>query len=420
MMSHKVLILMSDTGGGHRAAAEAITEAMTYRFGSQVVMRTVDLWKNHSPWPVNQIGDMYPWLSSDGQWLWELLWRSDTKLVSPKRMTRVFTPLVRRTVSRMFVDEAPDLVLSVHPLLNHIPLQLLRRELQSDVPFVTVVTDMVTAHWTWFCPGVDYCMVPTESARQRGLHYGMSPDRVEVVGQPVSLRFAARLGEKRVLRRRLGLDLDRPAVLVVGGGEGVGPVYQIARAVARRVPNAQLIVVSGRNASLRQKLETAEWEIPTRIYGFVTNMPDLMSVSDVLVTKAGPGTLSEAFIAGLPVVISGFIPGQEEGNVDYVLAHDAGAYVSEPERIAVLLSEWLGHDGSRLAVMARNASSLSRPEAALTIAERLYSVVTETQISRPIPSWPGRSLSRPVFRGSVLADVRSAILSRRLLRRWPH
>jgi len=226
-------------------------------------------------------------------------------------------------------------------------------------------------------------MVPTEPARLRALRYGMRPDRVEVVGQPVGLRFATGLGGKRHLRGKLGIDIDRPVILIVGGGEGVGPVYETARAIASSVPAAQLIIVAGRNAALQKQLKTTTWEIPTQIYGFATNMPELMGASDVLVTKAGPGTLSEAFIAGLPVIISGFIPGQEEGNVYYVLEHQAGVYAPDPAKIVFLIRKWLQPDDDSLSQMAANAAALARPEAAMIIAQRLHSLLIKNTASLP-------------------------------------
>ncbi len=383
-MPKKILILMSDTGGGHRASADAIAEATAHLYGDEIRVRIVDAWRNYVPWPLNQIPGAYPWMVSDGLWFWNALWRTGDKAWSPQVVQQVFTPLVRRSAIELFRAEEPELVVTVHPIINHIPLRVLRNALKSDTPFVTVVTDMVTAHPCWFNPQADYCMVPTEATRQRALCYGMPPDRVEVVGQPVGLRFAAGVGKKCQLRDKLGIDRERPAVLIVGGGEGMGPVYETARAVASNVPSAQLIIVAGRNAALEQQLNATAWEIPTRVYGFATNMPELMGTSDVLVTKAGPGTLSEAFIAGLPVIISGFIPGQEEGNVHYVLEHQAGAYAPEPAKIVSLIQEWLQPGDDTLSQMAANAAALARPEAAMIIAQRLHHILIEKQASLPI------------------------------------
>ena len=385
-MSKKILILMSDTGGGHRASAEAIAEAMAHLYGDTITVRIVDAWKNHSPWPLNRIGDSYPWLVSNGLWLWNMLWHTDNKTWPPRLLSVVGAPLVYRTMSKMYRAERPDLVVTVHPIINPVASRVLRKMVKSDIPYAIVVTDLVRAHPAWFCCDADYCIVPTEGAYERALRYGMPPERVEVVGQPVGLKFAAGVGEKLYLRGALHMDLERPAVLVIGGGEGMGPVYEIARAIASNVPPAQLIIVAGRNTALKDKLEAIQWEIPTRIYGFVTNMPELMGASDILVTKAGPGTLSEAFIAGLPVVISGFIPGQEEGNVDYTLQHHAGVYASDPEEIGRLIGEWLRPGNNTLSQMAANAARLARPEAALVIAHRLHHLLIQKHVKRPIAS----------------------------------
>jgi len=219
---------------------------------------------------------------------------------------------------------------------------------------------------------------------------------VEVVGQPVGLKFAAAVGEKLYLRDKLGISLNRPTLLIVGGGEGMGPVFETARTIATGVPNSQLIIVAGRNTALKQQLDATGWEIPTRTYGYTTNMPELMGASDVLITKAGPGTLSEAFIAGLPVIIFDFIPGQEAGNVRYVLEHQAGAYAPDPVKILFLLQEWLQPNNGTLTQMAANAAALARPEAVLTIARRLHRLLTEKSVSHPLPSLSadGRRLVR--------------------------
>jgi 1,2-diacylglycerol 3-beta-galactosyltransferase len=160
-------------------------------------------------------------------------------------------------------------------------------------------------------------------------------------------------------------------VLLVGGGEGGGHLLAIARAIAQQAPQTQLLIVTGRNATLQAELAAIRWEIPTQIYGFVDNMPALMHAADLLVTKAGPGTISEALIAGLPMILADFIPGQETGNVQFVEENGVGRYVPDAEAIADLVQEWCTPGQPALATMARNAAGLARPRAALLIAEDL-------------------------------------------------
>jgi 1,2-diacylglycerol 3-beta-galactosyltransferase len=393
----KILFIIIEAGGGHRASAKAITEGLSFLYGDEIVAKTVDVTKEFTFPPVIQSDEAYRWLTSNGIWMWKALWYTDDKAWVPRVLSPVLTPFLSYEVRRLFLSEKPDMVVSVHCMANHIPLRVLRKELQVDVPFVTVVTDMVTVHPLWICPDVDYCTVPTEAAQARALRYGMPPDRLEVVGQPVSPKFAAGLGDKGDLRRKLNLAPERPCALIVGGGDGVGPIYETARAMNAQVPNVQLIVVAGRNMRLRRRLEDADWTIPTRVYGFVHNMPELMGASDLLITKAGPGTLAEAFIAGLPVVVYGFIPGQEEGNVRYVQEHNAGAFATDPVAVARIARDWLHPGNDEWRQVVANAAALARPNAALVIAERLHDLLERQTEKNTL--WPTLSpLRQLVYR----------------------
>jgi 1,2-diacylglycerol 3-beta-galactosyltransferase len=370
MTPRKVLILMSDTGGGHRSAAEAIAEAMAERYGEATQVSIVDAWMHHTPFPINRLGGAYSWLVSDGLWLWKLLWKLGESEKRTSSMGLLFGPLVQRPFGELLRREEPDLVVSVHCLLTHVPRWVMGR-VAPEIPFITVVTDLVSAPAVWFCPDVDLCIVPTEPARRRGIGFGMPPEKIEVVGLPVGLKFARPLATKTALRDKLNLAQEKPVVLVVGGAEGMGRVGDIARAIATSGLELQMMIVAGRNRKLQQQLEAITWEVPTHVFGFVTNMPELMGASDVIVTKAGPATISEACIVGLPIILSGFVPGQENGNIPYVLNNGIGTYAEEPQRIAAVLAEWLRPGNPALADMAGRASQLGRPQAAFDIARRI-------------------------------------------------
>lgn len=375
-MQKRILFLMSDTGGGHRAAAEAIEEAIHFLYPNRYEVLIEDIWKRHTPWPINKIPNSYSWLTGPGRPVWKLMWSGSTHLNAYKLVSPGISPIVERKFLRYLGLVRPDIVVSVHPFLNHLVLRLLKKS-NLDAPFVTVVTDLVTIHPLWICPEVTRCFVPTGAARDFALKLGMVPDKIEVCGQPVSLKFVAMPANKQKLRQKLGLDLTRRAVLIIGGGEGSGPVFSIARTISQQVPQAQLMIVSGRNKALKEKLEAVRWEIPTQVHGFVDNMPELMRAADILVTKAGPGTISEAFIAGLPPLIFGYIPGQEQGNVRYVLEHQAGAYAETPGKIAQMVSRWMDPHNSLLQQMAHNAASLARPDASLTIAQEICGLIQD-------------------------------------------
>jgi 1,2-diacylglycerol 3-beta-galactosyltransferase len=371
MQKQKILFFMSDTGGGHRASAQAIQEAINFQHPDTYEIIIEDIWRWHTPWPVNKIPGTYPWLAGPGQPLWKFMWASSIRFNAHKMFVPSISPVLERKILRYLAQTSPDMVVSVHPLMNHLGVRWLRR-LQADIPFITVVTDMVSIHPLWVCPDVTHCMVPTAEARDHAISMGMPPHKLEVTGQPVSLKFSRGRQNKSLLQQKFGLDPIRKTVLLVGGGEGTGRLFEISQALAHTVPHVQLLIVAGRNQHLKEKLEAAAWPIPAKIFGFVDNMPELMSISDLLVTKAGPGTISEAFISGLPVLISGYIPGQEYGNVIYVQEHQAGGYAETPQEIARLAAQWTAPGDTTLQTMAANASKLARPTAALDIAARIH------------------------------------------------
>jgi 1,2-diacylglycerol 3-beta-galactosyltransferase len=166
------------------------------------------------------------------------------------------------------------------------------------------------------------CLVGSADAQRKALVSGLTSDQVRVTGLPVNPRFTEGLVERAEAHKALGWGTDQPAALMVGGGEGMGQLYRTARAIDRLCSGVQIAVVAGRNRKLLQRLQSTSWRQPMHIYGFVDHtldMPRLMSAADLLITKAGPGTLHEAFLAGLPLLLSGAVPGQEEGNVRLVV-----------------------------------------------------------------------------------------------------
>lgn len=374
ILKKRILFLISDTGGGHRASAQALAEAIEFLHPEQFDVIVEDIWKNHTPHPFREIPKAYRWVVGPGLPLWRLMWHTMAQPTVQHRILDDIEAVVKDEISAYFRAIRPDLVVSVHPLLNRIGFDCLR-DAGFSTPFATVVTDLFTFHPTWIDLRVNRCIVPTEAARSQAIELGMMPDKIAVYGQPVSIKFAQPPGNKVALRQKLGLDLQRPAVLITGGGEGSGRLLAIARQIAQTVPWVQLLIVTGRNQSLRDELEAMTWPVPTHIYGFVENMHELMVVSDLVVTKAGPGTISEALIAGLPIILSDFIPGQETGNVDYIEGNGAGVFIRNPMDIARVVDQWTRPGNQTLAMLRANATRLARPRASLLIAEDLCHLV---------------------------------------------
>jgi hypothetical protein len=220
-------------------------------------------------------------------------------------------------------------------------------------------------------------VVPTEEAREVVLGLGVPEERVRALGLPVDLRFRPPApGEKQALRRRFSLDESRPTLLVLGGGDGGGKLLRVVRALSWGEHEWQVIAVCGRNEKLRRRLSRVHFSTPTRILGFVDYMPALMRAADLVVTKAGPGAISEALATGLPVVLTGYLPGQETANVRFVTESGLGVYATRPEELRQAISHLLEDGGRDISAMAARAAAMARPYASLDIARECLTIAS--------------------------------------------
>jgi 1,2-diacylglycerol 3-beta-galactosyltransferase len=376
----RLVFLYSDTGGGHRSSASAVAQALQELYDNQIEVEMVDVFRAYAPWPLNRASDIYPYLVRLNGWLWAAGYHL---LDGPRRIelfTEIFWPWVGPCLHQLVRDYPDDVFVSFHPAFNHGALRAMD-ETQIKPPLITLVTDLATAHAFWIAPDVKCCLIPTSKVRQRALACGISEDRIVETGLPVSPRVVQTAQEDQAaVRRRLGLLIDLPVVLVVSGAEGMGPVHRLCRAVANSGLEAQLVIIAGRNEQLRAKLSAESWPLPVRVEGFVRNMPEWMRAADLLVTKAGPSTISEALVMGLPMVLSGALPGQERPNVDYIVQGGAGLWAPTPRRVAEAVKDLMRPGNPKLAEMAARARALARPDAAQRISEILWRTACEGQI----------------------------------------
>ena len=382
-MKKRVLFLFSDTGGGHRSAFQAIRDAMAIRYGDAVEFDAVDVLRE-CKWPLNKQPELYPRVVNTSKFLWALMYHS----FDGKHVTRLARQLIyrnnRNNLRRIVQEHPADVVVCTHSVIAN-PTFRAFLTLDERPPFLTVVTDLVTTPTFWYDPRVDYCFVPTHSAFRRGLRLGMSPAQMQITGLPVNPHFVNSIIGKGEARRQFGFDLRLPAVLIVAGSEGMGTIYKMVKALDAQSLNVQIVVVCGRNEALKSKLRSRDWNNHHHIFGYVTNhheMPRLMAASDIIVTKAGPSTISEAAIAGLPMIISDRIPGQETGNVRLVLENNAGVYLPKPDLVVDTIIDWLSEGPEMLAQRAANAKRIARPNAVWDIADAVWEWANKPNIAR--------------------------------------
>jgi 1,2-diacylglycerol 3-beta-galactosyltransferase len=362
----RVLILFSDTGGGHRAAARALTDALKL-FDPSCVVTVADPLMAQGPAVVRRLASLYSPMIQRSRVAWGAVYHTSNTKPTFAAIRAVFGRGVRKATVELIKQHDPDVVLSVHPLLNHMTYQAIQKSGRPRA-LMTVITDLVDFHRGWTFSRADLVVAPTELARKVAIQRRVPPDRIKVLGLPVDLRFRPPApGEKQALRRRFGLDESRFTVLIMGGAAGAGGLMKQVSAVAEEPHEWQIVAVCGRNEKVRRRLADMSFATSTLVLGFVDYMPELMRACDVVVTKAGPGAIAEALATGIPLVITGFLPGQESPNVDFVVSSGVGKYSPNEEDLLEEIRV-LAEGGPTWRDMSHRAAELAHPYASSDIA----------------------------------------------------
>lgn len=380
-----ILFLIADTGAGHRSAANAICNAIAMLAqreqesgaGDQNIYRVeiVDAFEEYGRFPLREAMKLYGPTIRYNPRLYGQVFHFSNQAQSVSAVQTMATPLIHKGLLRLISTVQPDVIISIHPLLNHVTLRALQ-ELPFHIPFITVVTDLVSLHYSWFAPGADTYIVPTERARKIYLERGLDPARVHVLGMPIDPKFTLLPTEsKQELQRKLGLTPGKPVVLLVGGGDGAGGLRSSVQAISQARLPVQLLIVTGRNTRLYAHLQRvrASLRVPARIFGFVHNMPEMMRASDVIITKAGPGTICEALACDLPIILSAYVPGQEEGNVDFVTENRVGTLAYDLVEMINALRLLIKPGSKVMQEQLENARKIARPGASFDIAQCILS-----------------------------------------------
>ena len=385
-----LLFLISDTGGGHRAAARAVSEALDAEFPGRFAPVLVDpLGGDGSSRLLSFITGLYGPSIRLAPWTWgAVYYAADSKL-----MMKILRNTILKFAERPVIDAVDELdpaaVVSFHPLVGKAAVTGGKRA-RLGTPVITVVTDLITPHTAWRFNRVDALVVPSASVRWRCHLDGIGADRCIELGLPVGSPFTRgplRNGaERSALRRRLGLSPERFTVLLTGGGEGSGGIARRAAVLVKQVEGVDVVTICGRNQRLRRRLERLARRSGGRLHvqGFVDNMADWLRAADAVVTKAGPGTIAEATACGAPLLLTSHVPGQEKGNTEFVVGAGAGAHVPG---MADMVGEVrrLRDDPSVVEGMRTAAIRLSRPHAAIDIAHLIAARVGLDPLEVPEP-----------------------------------
>lgn len=367
-----VIVTYVPAGAGHEKAAEAVFAALRQKSAETktVLLNALD---GMSAW--------YQWSFTQGYLglvhRYPLLWGAAYHLLDLRglawaayRLHRLSNTSHGKILENIFLRQKPDVIIGTH----FFPMEVaayLKCSGRINARLITVLTDFLP-HSVWISPCVDTYVIGSSAGREELLERGVSKQRIHLLGIPIDPKFSKPLN-KSELQQRLGLRTDRFTVLVCSGGFGTGPMAELVQALNRVRTPLQILVVTGKNSALLRRLESAQEPTPhaLQLYGFIDNMEELMTVSDLMITKPGGLSSAEAMAKGLPLLLVAPIPGQETRNAR-TLCRQRIAMLARNLREYPGIVQQLCQDPGRLQEMARLGKAASFPDAADSVARLVY------------------------------------------------
>src|SRR6266849_2884429 len=365
-----LLFLIADTGGGHRNAARAVGQALDRMYpGSFAPVLCDPLSGLGSARLLRWVVGLYGPAIRLTPWLWGAAYHASNSRPA-MALLRTLLRLADGPAADAAAAHRPAAIVSFHPLTGMAAVAA-RDQGAHRAPVVTVVTDLASMHAAWRYAEVDLIIAPLTAVTGNSRPHGPARDRWAVAGPPVTRDFCGgplRPRERAILRRSLGLSENSFLVLLTGGGEGSGGIGRRAAAILRRFADIDAVAVCGRNLRLKRRLDRLAARSGGRltVLGFAPNLADWLRCADLVVTKAGPGTIAEAACCGTPLLLTSHLPGQEKGNTEFVTGADAGRRVPGVRRLLAPRLAWLA---PRWGGQARLAGRAARREADMGRAE---------------------------------------------------
>lgn len=375
----KVLIISSDTGGGHRSAAQALVEGVNrFWHGDSKAVRVIRA-VEESHHITGKLVNVYNWVLKNRQhWMKYLYWSMNR--FRPE--TREF--FMKRCIGfckEQFEKWCPHIVVSVHPMTQHIFARILKElNLSDQIPLVTVVTDPCYGFWKgWACNDVALYLVANEDAQRQLVDYGISPEKIKISGMPVHPKFHE-VDELDAQKARLafGLNPEKFTIFVNAGWVGGGNIPQIFRELIRGELDVQAVFLAGKNEKLRLEAEAIakEAKFPVKVIGYSDEIEKLMQSANVMISKLGGLTTFEALACRLPIIADATTPPmpQEAGTVNLIAKRGAGILLEKSTDIVPVIKN-LMEDSGKYSAMKLATINLAVPNSTKMIIEEIAALL---------------------------------------------
>lgn len=370
----KILIFYGSYGGGHLSAAKSIRDYIEKNYSDSQV-ELVDCVEYVNKLFNKLTTKAYKDFSKNARWIWKHLYY-DSESGSLSRICNTINRLMAIKLNRLIQEFQPDLIISTHPFSSQM-CAILKEKGELNCKVATILTDYAP-HNQWLVKSefIDYYFVAQQGMVDDLVSRGVNKDKIHVTGIPLSSRFLQSYNKQKILED-YGLTSDKNTILFFAGGEfgfGKDKTFNRLKAIIDNLPNLQVVAVAGRNEKMKERFDelvkTTRTESNVKILSFTNQVPELMSVSDLVITKPGGLTTTESLASGLPLIIIDPLPGQEEENAEFIENSGAGIWVKDSDNIETILLD-IFNNPDKLESMKSKARLIAKKNSTQNIVETL-------------------------------------------------
>lgn len=370
----KILIFYASYGGGHLSAAKSIKTCLEDNY-NDIEVQMIDCVKY-----INKVLDKisvtaYKEMARKAPWAWGRVYRHSDKGTLSK-ISSTSNKLMAHKLNHLLQEIKPDIIISTHPFSSQMCSYLKKKNKISSV-IATVMTDYAP-HNQWIVGNefIDYYFVAHEGMKNQLIDCGIPAGKIYSTGIPLSNRFLKHYSKEEIANY-FGLDLNKKIVLFFGGGElGLGKEKTVAvlDAFAKNFTNIQMIAISGKNLKMKKAFENVvninHKNNDIHILEYTDKVPELMSISNLVVTKPGGLTTTESLVSGLPIVIINPLPGQEVENAEFLEKKNVAVWIKKDDDPKTVLTNLLNNN-EKLQDMKKNAKLLAKKYSTYDICKTL-------------------------------------------------
>ncbi len=368
MQPKRIILMYISEVSGHRSATMAIEKAVKILSPKSEILN-INAFNYTNPISEKIVNSIYMGVIKNTPKLWDYLYDNPRVVKGLERLKKLVHNSNSPKFKKLFDKFNPDLVVCTQAFPCGMVADF-KKTYGSGLPLVAVLTDFIP-HSYWVYDGVDYYITPSEEVSERLAKKGVPVQKMRSFGIPFDPKFNQKLNRQEIFRK-MRLDPLKPVILIMGGGQGLGPIKTIVKSLESLKIDIQELIIAGTNKKLYRSLKRKikKYKRNIHLFGFVNNINELMSIATLIISKPGGVTTAEALALRLPMVIVKPIPGQEANNTDFLTRKQAAVKLEDPKKINLVVEELL-KDNQKLERLRNSAAQIAKPNASLDIAKLL-------------------------------------------------